>query len=853
MNTNHDIITVVRDPGSPLGKKFSLDADGKIVKKSAVSISVGMAVQYHVPDMETLQGVLAMVAEDSHAAIINSVFPLVPVGETFLLLSEKEFLKLKIARNNLNQVWPVQLKYDGESYKALGRFKEHTTPSSWVLLDRDVDEHTPEWYAGEDYDEWLAELEKLLPGVRACARLRAHSSSARVTYGGKSAGGGNGHTWLQVDDPADIERLRTSILARALEIGIVWKKPKISSKTGETVAYSPTTIIDQSVFVLGRLVFCGKPGAGKGIDPVHLQVFEVTPGGRLDTHRILTPDPSTVERAAKKLGLGIDVTAKADGTLVIGAHDLRLDTELELKDGSSVSVREALKTLPTKGKLRCQTPFRASSSMNAYLALAGDGHPFVYDNGTFIKHWLCEEDWTRLLFEDLGPVDPIEPVEDVAPPVAFPPPFRGVMHDVVQSALAVSTKPQPDLCTMSALIGMAASCNGVYGLPSGMRLNLYGCGVAGTGEGKESPRSIAMALVRATRGKVIGKPASGPGLEDSLNSKTGTLCALDEIAHFFSAINNGNAPPYLIELAGTLLQLFSVSRAEYHTRVKAAQQGGIAPRILQNPVLSLLGFATPEKLGEAMGISNIEDGLLGRFLFAFGQSGVVPRRVNTAWELPESATKAAEAMKNALPLCGFTVLPIGDGTEPDEQHAAQVSMISIDPTAETRLGELLVEFDRQRLAAKSPFAKALLTRSCEKCERVAGVLAVWDTPDKPVITLEHVAWAEQLLRASDDALLRFSGEYMHGGQVQANAQRILKIIGRAMAGEFKPQKSHEREMLDKGVIPHSMVMRACKLDKRSFDEGVDHLIDLSEVSKGMLPSLHPNGRQEARRWLSLGS
>jgi hypothetical protein len=422
----------------------------------------------------------------------------------------------------------------------------------------------------------------------------------------------------------------------------------------------------------------------------------------------------------------------------------------------------------------------------------------------------------------------------------FPPPFRGVMQDVVEAALAASTKPQPSLCVLSALIGMAASCNGVYGLPSGMRLNLFGCGVAGTGEGKEHPRSIATSLTKAANGALIGKPASGPGLEDNLTSNTGTLIALDEIAHFFAAINSGKAPPHLIDLAGTLLQLFSSSRADYTTRVRATQGGGTASRTLAHPMVSLLGFATPEKLGEAMSVSNIEDGLLGRFLFAFGQSGVVPRRITHSWQMPESVTSSAHAVGLALPMHDLNADPSG----------GDISIL-IDPDAEARLSELLVEFDGQRNSAQSAFAKALLTRSCEKCERVAGVLAVWDAPFKPVITLEHVAWAEQLLRASDEALLRFSGEFMHGGQTQADAYRIVRLIKRTLAGDFKPQKRAEREILKTGAAPYSMVMRASKLDKRRFDDATAHLVDLSELQILSSTVPHPNGRSEIRRALIL--
>lgn len=254
-----DIITVVRDPRNVLGKQFSFAEDGTIRKASKVSISIGEAVQHHVPDITALEKLLAAVAEDSHAAIINSAFPLIQVDVPFLIFSEAEFAKRGIKRSDPSVAWPVTVQYDGKSWPALGRFKEHTAPSSWQLLDRDVDEHTPQHYVDLDYSGWLAQVDKLLPGVMQCARLRAHSSSARVSYRGKPAGGGNGHTWIQVADPDDIPRMRTAIKARALDLGMAWTKPRHSRTTGEVVGHGFASIIDWTVFGSGRLVFAGKP------------------------------------------------------------------------------------------------------------------------------------------------------------------------------------------------------------------------------------------------------------------------------------------------------------------------------------------------------------------------------------------------------------------------------------------------------------------------------------------------------------------------------------------------------------------------------------------------------------------
>ncbi len=126
---------------------------------------------------------------------------------------------------------------------------------------------------------------------------------------------------------------------------------------------------------------------------------------------------------------------------------------------------------------------------------------------------------------------------------------------------------------------------------------------------------------------------------------------------------------------------------------------------------------------------------------------------------------------------------------------------------------------------------------------------MWDSPQDPIINLEHVTWAEQLINASDAALLHFCGEYMHGGQTQADAQRIKKLMTRALAGEFSAQKPHEKTLLTKNVAPYSLVMRASKLDKRRFEEAVDHLAALSDIEQINVDTNHPNGRKEKQRAL----
>ena len=116
-----DIITVVIDEKHTLGKQFSVGEDGAISKTSAVSVSRGIACQYHIPDHGTLEKVLRAVSENPHAAIINAGFSPAAIGETFVFLSKKTLAGLGLDDDAVTT--------DG-GMTAFARLKVHATPSN---------------------------------------------------------------------------------------------------------------------------------------------------------------------------------------------------------------------------------------------------------------------------------------------------------------------------------------------------------------------------------------------------------------------------------------------------------------------------------------------------------------------------------------------------------------------------------------------------------------------------------------------------------------------------------------------------------------------------------------------------
>jgi len=390
--TSNNIVTVVRDPRNTLGKRFDLNPDGTISKRSAVHLSLGIAIQREIRTHEELAALLTEVSTDPHAAIINACFDGIEIGEEFAILSEREIeARLNIPASDRSlQIGVHQIEYNGRTLKAVGRFKDNVRPSSWQLLDRDIDQHTPEKYQSLSTTEWIEVSAAILPGVDKVGYVETPSTSSRVTHDGEPIGRGNSHVWIHLDDPEDIERVRTAIIVCAAQAQMTWLKPRHSrSEQGKVVGQSLTTILDPSVLTPGRLVFDGQPTVGDGLTIKPLTaVIHKGEMDSLDTSTIVMPDANTIREVTRRAGAEMSITGDGNG-LKVTSNDLTLDTEIETQDHGILTVRQIIERGLT-GKLRCQSLFRASESWAAFFSSNTDGIPFVYDVGTSTTHWLNE-------------------------------------------------------------------------------------------------------------------------------------------------------------------------------------------------------------------------------------------------------------------------------------------------------------------------------------------------------------------------------------------------------------------------------------------------------------------------------
>lgn len=121
------------------------------------------------------------------------------------------------------------------------------------------------------------------------------------------------------------------------------------------------------------------------------QVFNCkTDGGALDTSAVVVTDLRKIEGISQQMGLGWNIKPSNDGSISIHANDLTLDTLIETQRHGDMTLREVIAhpDFLKEPHIRCQSPFRESTSFAAFVSLDKQGQPFVHDSGDSITHHL---------------------------------------------------------------------------------------------------------------------------------------------------------------------------------------------------------------------------------------------------------------------------------------------------------------------------------------------------------------------------------------------------------------------------------------------------------------------------------
>lgn len=385
-----DFITIyATQDATAAGKTVRVNPQtGNVEKVRATAAHTYVAVVAAVPDAKAMAGLLKVISDHPEAFLslgspskLPDVFYAGPISAPFMVESKERF------QAKGGDVGSGLRAAEGGGWATM-RALMFTTPSRWVMFDRDLQSDMPRDLAFDDVEDWRQAMCRIVPALKNAAWVDVPSTSGRVLRNGSPAfpGAGGSHHYVQISDPTELGSLRQTMMVRAQATGLGYLRT-----WGQTKG-RPWTIFDLSCLSPERQVYDGQPlveGAGLSVAPV---AVTVTAGGVLDMAEVL---PLTdAEREAYAAATGHRFETDGHGSLaVVDAGTMTLDTviEADLPDGKTAA-------LPLRdhwlwflrnddAHLRCNTPWRASQSGRAgFMRLGHNGLPFVHDSGLGITY-----------------------------------------------------------------------------------------------------------------------------------------------------------------------------------------------------------------------------------------------------------------------------------------------------------------------------------------------------------------------------------------------------------------------------------------------------------------------------------
>jgi hypothetical protein len=383
----------------------------------------------------------------------------------------------------------------------------------------------------------------------------------------------------------------------------------------------------------------------------------------------------------------------------------------------------------------------------------------------------------------------------------------GLLGEIASFIYQSAPRPVPEIALVGA-IGLMCGLTGRSYNVSGTGLNQYVLLLAATGSGKEGMALGIDKLLKTVRLQVPGvtsyigpsEIASGQALHKHLRQSQCFVSMLGEFGLRLYNLASTNASSGDVVLRRTILDLYNKSGADQMLRGSIyADKEKNAPEI-PSPAFSILGESVPERFYETLNEDMISEGLLPRFTIIEYSGQRPPANKNhvhaqPSWSLVDKLCQLAaycETLQHSNP--------------------RRVVNVQYQPEAEAMLDEFDKLCDSRINHAHKDTVRHLWNRAHMKVLKLSALIAVGVDMVNPVITVEHVTWARNLITHDITNLVsRFDeGEIGLGTFEPRQVQDVIKTIKEYLMNDFEKivkYKCGTMEMHREKVIPYAYLSR----------------------------------------------
>jgi len=378
----------------------------------------------------------------------------------------------------------------------------------------------------------------------------------------------------------------------------------------------------------------------------------------------------------------------------------------------------------------------------------------------------------------------------------------GQMAAWVESASPISHRV---FALMAAFTAFGALVGRQYRTSMGLRPNLACIIIAGTGSGKEGPRSAITKLLLAADGeKYIGPRggfSSGSGVVEGLRGQPNMWLAVDEFGKKIAAYG-GRADQNQREMIAIFLEALAndyVGGKGYANAIENPVKNVIFPN------LNIFGSSQIEEITGALSSAAAADGLIQRLLFVPTFAEYVPIKKNFERPpVPETLTESIRWIVADLASLGGDFAMNNDPASEPQQRIVRIT---------TQAQELFTQLDQRRVDMARA-GRVMWVRSAAMATKVAMLEAIGRDPIDPVIDAELLDSARKLV----DWFTLFAETYVASRIADNDTQRDINKV-RAIVADGE----------ELGVNASELTRRTQTMRKRDRDDHIQTLIESGQI------------------------
>lgn len=384
--------------------------------------------------------------------------------------------------------------------------------------------------------------------------------------------------------------------------------------------------------------------------------------------------------------------------------------------------------------------------------------------------------------------------------IKWPPGLAGTIAGYIYQS---APRPVKEVAIVAALGMLAGICGKAYNIPQS-GLNLYIILVARSAVGKEAMHSGVSQLINAVsmRCPTILKMVdftdfvSGPALVKACAKNNSFVNVAGEWGRKLRkmATDEGRDGP-MSSLRTVMTNLYQKSGSKSMVGGLAYSDKDKNVQTVTGVAFSLIGESTPNTFYETLTPSMLEDGFLSRFTVV-------------EYDGPRPPL-------NACPV-GTPCASLADALATLTTHAGQIAqgpqtiMVQRDNASAEIMRDFELECDREINSTTDESWRQMWNRASLKVMRISALLAAGDNSYFPVIQVEHVNWALDLVRR-DMAIMRKRLESGDVGQDDLSRERkLLSVITGYLTKPLAEGYKVPSALKDAGIVPRKFLQVRCQ-------------------------------------------